>query len=243
MNCSTRRGCRHEAGLPVGDGLELAEEEAEGGGLFDEAEAFDERAVLVEASEAVDDVLDLREREDAAGEGEAQELEVGEGAGYLAVAHAGAPFFPLGDEVDVVGEEAGVVYEHEAVLVAGAADGLHVLERVRLAADEVGAGFHADEGDMLGAVGADGGLELVDVHVAFEGVVAFDLERLVDGDFLDCAAVEDDMGLGRGEVVVHGDDLAGADEELGEDILARSALVGGGSTGCRRSRRRCARGG
>lgn len=55
---------------PIGNGLELACEEAECLGLVNETETADEMTVIVEPLDTVDDVFCLRERENTAREGE-----------------------------------------------------------------------------------------------------------------------------------------------------------------------------
>ena len=129
-------------------------------------------------------------------------------------------------EVEVVGQQAGVEHEQEAVLRADLADLGEVLQRHRLAADQVGAGLHAHERDLVGAVLLDDGFELGDVHVALERQVAGDLQPGVGDQLLDHAALQRDVRLGGGEVVVHRHDRARLHQHLGQDVLAGAALVG-----------------
>ena len=79
--------------------------------------------------------------------------------------------------------------------VADVADLPQVFQRMRLSADQVGAGLDADEGDVFRAVLGDDRLQLGDVHVALERIFAGDLQALVDDDLLDRAAVDEICAL------------------------------------------------
>ena len=70
-------------------------------------------------------------------------------------------------------------------------------------------------------------LQLGDVHVALERMLAGDRQSLVDDEFFHRAAVDHDMGLRRGEVVVHRHDGARTDEDARDDVLGGAALMHG----------------
>ena len=89
------------------------------------------------------------------------------------------------DEPEVVGEQARVEHVEQTVLVADLPDRVHVRERDRLTADQVRARLDAHEGDLVGAVLRDEGLELGGVQVALERVLARGLQGDVAVDLLD----------------------------------------------------------
>lgn len=113
------------------------------------------------------------------------------------------------------------------MLATGGRDLAEVLQRERLAADEVGAGLHAHVADRLRATLVDEAPQRLDVEVALERMVGGDLEPLGADQLHDLAAVDGDVLLGGGEVVIHRDQRAGADHRLADDVLRGAALVGG----------------
>ncbi len=102
-----------------------------------------------------------------------------------------------------------------------------IAERDGLAAGHVYRGGDADVRDALGAVGLDDLFKLGQVHVAFEGMEALGVVGLGDDDVDKSAAGELLVKPRGGEVHVAGNDVAGLDEGLGEQVLSAAALVGG----------------
>ena len=100
-----------------------------------------------------------------------------------------------------------------------------VFDRERLAADQVGGGFHAHEGDVLLAGLFDGRAQPVQVHVPLEGNDALGVQRLGPVQFQHLAAGHVEMRLGGGEVIIHGHDVARLDEGLGQQVLGGAALM------------------
>src|SRR5512145_89 len=72
----------------IANGFQSPHEEAQHCWLVDEPEAADQFSVRVEPSDAVEDVLRLRQSEDSSREGKAQELDVRRYVVSLLVAHA-----------------------------------------------------------------------------------------------------------------------------------------------------------
>ena len=73
----------------------------------------------------------------------------------------------------------------------------------------------------------DDGFQLGDVHVALERVGADHFQTLVGNDLLHHAAIERDVRLGGGEVIVHRYHRTLRYQCLREDVLAGTALVRG----------------
>ena len=111
------------------------------------------------------------------------------------------------------------------MLAADLAGLAHVLQAQRLAADEVRARLHAQEGDVLRADLGDEPTQLVEVEVALEGAVARRGEALLGHQLLHAAAQACDVRLGRCEVEVHRHHVAGLHKGHGDDVLAGAALV------------------
>ena len=97
-----------------------------------------------------------------------------------AIAHVGAARLALLDEVGVLGHARGVVDDADAVRVAERAHLAQVGQADRLAAGHVDRGGDADVRDLLGAELVDDPLQLLEVDVALEGVLARRVVRLVD---------------------------------------------------------------
>ncbi len=138
----------------------------------------------------------------------------------------GAARLALLDEVGVLGDARGVVDDADAVPRAELAHGTQVGEADRLPAGHVDGRGDADVGDLLGAVLGDHALELGEVDVALEGVLARRVVGLVDDD-VDEAPPGELLVQARGrEVHVAGDHVARLDQHLAEDVLGATALVG-----------------
>ncbi len=117
--------------------------------------------------------------------------------------------FPLVDEVGVLGEPAAVDEEGDLEFVVDLRHRADVGHRDRLsAAGVVGDGDRA-KGDVLGPGLLDEGLQLLDVHVALEGMVTFRVEGVVDHQVGGTSAAGADVGVGGVEVHVRGDIVAG----------------------------------
>ena len=130
------------------------------------------------------------------------------------------------DEGRVLGESAGVEVERLAELSADLGDLVHVGERDRLpAAGVVGDGDH-DERDALGAVLGERLAQGVDIHVALERVVRVHVRELGRGQVERERPSELDVGAGRVEVAVVGDDVALFAHDREEDPLGSAALMG-----------------
>ena len=78
-----------------------------------------------------------------------------------------------------------------------------ILHGERLAANQVGGGFHADVGDALAAMLLNGRLQSGKVRIALEGVGALGLEGIHAEKLEHFSASQIDMSLGCGEVVIH----------------------------------------
>ncbi len=129
-------------------------------------------------------------------------------------------------EVDVVLQQGSVENALDAEFVADVRDGKHVLQAHRLAADEVGAGLHAHEGDLLRTVVLDGLAEGLEVEVALERVIRLRDETLLVHQLDHFAAQAGDVRFGGGEVEIHQRDHARLHVGLREDVLRGAALVG-----------------
>ena len=103
----------------------------------------------------------------------------------------------------------------------------HVGHRDRLATAGVVGDGHHDERDALGAVLVERGAQPVDVHVALERVVAVHVGELGAGQVERERAAELDVGAGRVEVAVVGDDVAFLAHHREQDALGGAALVRG----------------
>ena len=126
---------------------------------------------------------------------------------------------------------AGVEEERLAVAVADLADGADVGHRDRLSTGHVHRHRHVDVGDVVSAHLVDEGLELVQVDIALERVLRAGVMGLVNDDVVERATGELLMDPRRREVHVAGDVLAGSDEDLRDEVLGPSALVGGADVG------------
>ena len=73
---------------PVARRFQTAHEETQHGRFVDEAQAADHLAVLIEPYHPVDDILDLRQRENATRYGQTQQLDIGQDFVAVFVAHA-----------------------------------------------------------------------------------------------------------------------------------------------------------
>ena len=130
-------------------------------------------------------------------------------------------------EIDVILQQGGIQDAPDTEFVADIGDGQHVLQAHRLSADEVGAGFHAHEGDFLRAQFLDGLAEFLQVEVTLERIVGLGDETLLVHQFHHFAAQAGDVGLGRGEMEVHESVHARFYIGFGQDVFCRTALVGG----------------
>ena len=110
-------------------------------------------------------------------------------------------------------------------VVAERADLVQVGEADRLAAGHVDRGGDADVRDVLGADLVDDLLQLGEVDVALEGVLAHRVVRLVDDDVDEAAAGQFLVEAGGREVHVAGDHVALLDERLAEQVLGAAALM------------------
>ena len=133
-------------------------------------------------------------------------------------------FAPL-DEIGVLGDQAAIDHDGDAVLRGEMPYLLEIGQGERLAADQVRGCLHADEGDVLRSVLGDDGSELVEVEIAFEGVDARSVQRVVAIDFQHLAAGQFEMGLGGGEMIIHRDDVARLDEDLAQQVFGRPPLM------------------
>jgi len=96
-----------------------------------------------------------------------------------------------------------------------------------LAAGHVHRGGDADVGDLLGAVLLNDSLELLQVDVAFERMEAVRVVGLVDDDVNEGSSGELLVQARGSEVHVAGNDVAGLDENFGDEVLGAASLVRG----------------
>ncbi len=130
------------------------------------------------------------------------------------------------DEDGVLGHPGRVEDQRDAVLGSQRADGPEVVERERLPAGHVQTCLLADEGDPLRADLVQHALERDEVDVALERVEALRIARLGHRDVVPDAAGELDVGARGREVEVGRHDRAGPDEDLRQQVLGATALVG-----------------
>ena len=69
--------------------------------------------------------------------------------------------------------------------------------------------------------------QLGGVQVALEGVGADRVDGVIRHQFLNLAAVQVNVGVRGGEMVVHGNHVPGLHEGAGDDVFTSAALVGG----------------
>ena len=70
-------------------------------------------------------------------------------------------------------------------------------------------------------------VEFVETDVSFERMIAWGVMRFINDDIDECSAGAFLVVSGGGEVHVSGDDVAGVDAELAEEVLGAASLVGG----------------
>ncbi len=129
------------------------------------------------------------------------------------------------DQVGVLGEPAGVEKEGDCVALADRANLGEVRQADRLTATAVVRhGDHAHR-HPRGADPLDQGRESIDVDVSLERMPGLRLCPLVDHQINGLGSRVFDIGPGGVEVVVAGDDLAGAAHQLEEDALAGASLM------------------
>ncbi len=131
------------------------------------------------------------------------------------------------DEVSVLGVAAAVDEEGDLVLAVDLRHRVDIFHRDGLPAAGVVGDRHHAEGDFLRPGLFDEGLQLVDVHVALEGMVDFGVEGFVDDQVGRASAAGADVGVGGVEVHVRGDIVAGLDQSGGQNVLGGASLVGG----------------
>ena len=136
------------------------------------------------------------------------------------------PGFALLDEERVLHHPGRVQEEPYSVPVAERPEGAHAGHAHRLAARHVDGAGQADVGDLPGAFAGDQALQLLQIHVALERVLADRVVGLGD-DHVDEDAARALLVLPGGrEVHVRGHELAGADRYLADQVLGAAALVG-----------------
>ncbi len=85
--------------------------------------------------------------------------------------------------------------------------------------------------EMYGILSApyvvDDRLQLVEIDVAFEGMVRVGIVGVIDDDVDEVATRVLLVELRRGEVHVPGDDISVRDQDLAQDVLGAATLVGG----------------
>ena len=133
--------------------------------------------------------------------------------------------FALFDKPGVFPDEAGIEHNHDARFVGDGPHLPHVLHGKGLPPDEVGGSLQTDKGNGLHSHLVYKGFEFSGIHIAFERVIAFHLERFVGVDFVQGSAVQLDMRLGGGEVVVHWNMGARRDEGLADDVFGGPPLM------------------
>ena len=111
--------------------------------------------------------------------------------------------------------------------MADVTDRQHVLQADRLAADQVGSGFHTDEGDLVGRLFLDDRTEPLQVEIAFERIVALGDQALLVEQFEDFTTQAGDVGFRGREMEVHQGEHPRLDEGFGQDVLGSAALMGG----------------
>jgi hypothetical protein len=94
------------------------------------------------------------------------------------------------------------------------------LKRDRLASPGVIADGHQDEGDALSALGVDEAVELLDVHVALEGMEHMRMTPLLDDEVERPPGAVLDAGPCRVEVIVVRHGVAGMHRLGAEDLSA-----------------------
>ena len=127
------------------------------------------------------------------------------------------------DEVRVLGHARGVEDDPDPVRVAQRAHLAQVRQADRLPARHVHGRRDADVRDPLRAVLGDHALELGEVDVALERMLARRVVGLVDDHVDERAAGELLVQPRRREVHVPRDDVAGLDQDLRQDVLGARA--------------------
>ncbi len=129
------------------------------------------------------------------------------------------------DEIHVFANQTDIQNNQNAIFIGNLANGTHVFNRERLSANQIGTRFHTNVGDFILACRFDQIFQLVNVHIAFERLVGFDLKRIVCKKFHHFSASQFDMRLGRGEMEIHGNNIAFFDERLGNDMFRCTSLM------------------
>ncbi len=135
------------------------------------------------------------------------------------------PGLPLPNEEGVLGPPAHVEVERDSGGRADTVDGGEVRERHRLAAPGVVRQRDHHERDAPGAPVGEKAGEGRDVHVPLERVRGIEVVRLRDREVDRLRPVPLDVGPGRVEVHVVGDDRSRAGEEGEQEVLGRPPLV------------------
>ena len=148
------------------------------------------------------------------------------GAGDLTYGHVGAGCLTGLYEVEIILKKACVQHCHDVIVTGQFCGGAAVFKGEGLAADKVGACLEAQEGHVA-LVALNGGLELIQVHVALKEVFACGIDALIAYQLLNPAAALGNVGLGGGKVEVHCNHVAGLYECFCDDMLCGSALMGG----------------
>ena len=131
------------------------------------------------------------------------------------------------NEIGVLGHARHVVDQQHAVARAPGAQLPQVGHRHRLAARHVDTRGEADVRNAFGAHVRDQRIELRQVDVALERMLALRVVRLVDDHVDERAAGQFLVQPGGREVHVPGHMIARLDEQLGQDVLGAAALVRG----------------
>ena len=128
-------------------------------------------------------------------------------------------------EIKIVRQQAGIHHQQNAMLIAYGANVAQVLDGYRLAANQVGTCFHAHKRNVLRTVLGNQRLESINIQITLERLRACHLQATALNDLFHPPAIERDMRLGGGEVVVHRHDAAGFDKSLRQNVFAGTALV------------------
>ena len=104
-------------------------------------------------------------------------------------------------------------------------DRLDVFDRNRLAASRVVCNCYHTEWDFFGARFFDEGLELGDVHVAFERVWVGGIESFINDEIGRASAAGADVGIGGVEVHVARNIMTGLDQTRRQNIFGGASLM------------------
>ena len=129
-------------------------------------------------------------------------------------------------EINIVLQQRGVEYAQNAVVVTDVGYGQHIFQRNGLTTNQIGTSLYAYKGYLFGSHTLNRLLQLLQVKITLEGVIALRQQPFLLHQFQHLTSAAGNVGLGGGKVEIHDGHHAGLYEGLGQDVLTGTSLVG-----------------